>query len=428
MLRGNRKSTHSFVLAVVALFAVLAAACGSDAGDTAARATKKPVDVVAVDETTTTTTAAPSETTTTVATAAGTTDTTAAPASPPTTAAIRGAAAKIAIPSSSTSKTKTTATTAPPAPVTLRLGYFPNVTHAPAIVGVEGGIFQDSLGTDTLDAKPFNAGPAAIEALFSDALDATYIGPNPAINAFVQSHGEAIRIISGATSGGAALVVRQNINSAADLRGKKVATPQLGNTQDVALRYWLKQNGLSTDTNGGGDVSILPQDNGQTLDTFRQGQIDGAWVPEPWVTRLVQEGNAKVLVNEKDLWPDGRYVTTHLIVRTKFLEDHPQAVARLLEGQIRSIAFVNDHPAEAQALVDQGIKNVTGKGIAPQVIQAAWANMEFTMDPVPSSLRESAAHAREVGLLDDVSLSGIYDLRLLNALLRFVGAPEVVGF
>src|SRR5688572_88438 len=219
---------------------------------------------------------------------------------------------------------------------TLRLGYFPNITHAPALIGVNKGLFQQALGDTKLEAKTFNAGPAAVEALFSGAIDATYIGPNPAINAHVQSRGEAIRIISGATSGGALLVVKPSIDSPADLKGKKVASPQRGGTQDVALRNWLKTNNLKADLQGGGDVSIVPQENAQTLETFRSGQIDGAWVPEPWATRLVQEGGGKVLVDERSLWPDGRFVTTHLIVRTKFLQEHPDAVRRLVEGQVQA--------------------------------------------------------------------------------------------
>src|SRR5918992_2352238 len=200
--------------------------------------------------------------------------------------------------------------------VTVRLGYFPNITHAPGLVGVEKGIFAEKLGSNvTLDPKAFNAGPAAVEAIFSGAIDATYIGPNPAINAFAKSHGEAIRIISGATSGGAFLVVHPSITSPAGLKGKKIATPQLGNTQDVALRSWLKANKLKSDVQGGGDVSIVPQENGQALEAFKTGTIHGAWVPEPWASRMVQEGKGKILVDEKTLWPGGQYVTTHVIVR-----------------------------------------------------------------------------------------------------------------
>jgi NitT/TauT family transport system substrate-binding protein len=309
------------------------------------------------------------------------------------------------------------------APTTVRLGYFPNITHATAIVGVEKGIFQQALGADTLKTTTFNAGPAATQALLAGAIDATYIGPNPAINAWAKS--KALKIISGATSGGAALVVKPDITSAAQLKGKKISSPQLANTQDVALRHWLKSKGLKTDTSGGGDVSIVPQENSQTLDAFKSGSIDGAWVPEPWATRLVQEGGGKVLVNEKDLWPGGRFVTTHLIVSTKFLKDHPDAVRRLLEGQVEANAFVNSNPAEAQQLVNQGIGKITGKPLADAVIKAAWANLTFTDDPIASSLSESAAHAEDVGLLDKVDLTGIYDLDPLNAVLEKAGEAKV---
>src|SRR5437899_9494195 len=206
--------------------------------------------------------------------------------------------------------------------VTLRLGYFTNITHAPALVGLEKGIFADKLGPDvTLAPSVFNAGPAAVEAIFSGAIDATYVGPNPAINAFAKSNGQAVRIISGATSGGAFLVVNPSINSAADLKGKKVATPQLGNTQDVALRSWLKDQGLKTDTQGGGDVNIVPQDNAAALEAFKAGTIAGAWEPEPWATRMVQEGGGAVLQQDPS-------VSTILIVRSDFLKKHPDTVSR----------------------------------------------------------------------------------------------------
>ena len=313
------------------------------------------------------------------------------------------------------------------APTTVRLGYFPNVTHATALVGVESGIFKSALGANSLEVKTFSAGPAAVEALFSRALDAAYIGPNPAINAHVQSGGEAIRVISGATSGGASLVVRPSINAAADLKGKKLASPQRGGTQDVALRHWLKDNNLKADLQGGGDVSIVPQENAQTLETFRSGQIDGAWVPEPWATRLVLEGGGKVLVDERTLWPDGAFVTTHLVVRTKFLKEHPDAVRRLVEGQVQANELVNGNPAEARRLVNRSIAALTGKGIADTVLQESWKTLQFTNDPVASSLTVSADHARDVGVLDKVSLKGIYDLTFLNQVLATANQPEVKG-
>jgi NitT/TauT family transport system substrate-binding protein len=308
---------------------------------------------------------------------------------------------------------------------TIRLGYFPNVTHATAIVGVESGLFQEKLGRTQLDTSTFNAGPQVVEALNSDALDASYIGPNPAINAFAQSGGEAIRIISGATSGGAFLVVKPEIKRAKDLKGRKVASPQLGNTQDVALRTWLKKKGLKTDTAGGGDVSIVPQENAQTLDLFKQGEIDGAWVPEPWATRLVQEGGGKVLVDERKLWPNGEYVTTHLIVRTKFLDDNPDVVKKLLEGHVAANGLIKDDPARAEQLVGQGIDKATGKPIAPELVSASFKNLTFTNDPIASSLRKSAKDAEAVGLLKAVDLKGIYDLKLLNQVLKQQGEPSL---
>ena len=307
----------------------------------------------------------------------------------------------------------------------LRLGYFPNVTHAVAIAGVEESIFEAAVSPSKLEVKTFNAGPAAIEALLSGALDAAYIGPNPAINAFAKSKGEAIRIIAGATSGGAALVVNDDIADADDLRGKKLASPQLGGTQDVALRHWLQGQALSTDVNGGGDVSILPQENAQTLETFKSAAIDGAWVPEPWASRLVLEGGGRVLVDERDLWPEGQFVTTHLIVATPFLEKHPDVVRRLLDGHVEATELVNADEAKAQAVVNEGIERITGKALSDEVIGEAWKSLTFTNDPIGASLKVSAEHAESVGLLEAVDLDGIYDLSLLNEVLEDAGEDEV---
>jgi NitT/TauT family transport system substrate-binding protein len=313
--------------------------------------------------------------------------------------------------------------------VTLRLGYFPNVTHAPALVGVESGILADALGDNvTLETSTFNAGGEAIEALFAEAIDASYIGPNPAINGFAKSDGEALRIVSGATSGGAFLIVKPEITSPAELAGTTLATPALGNTQDVALRAWLQENGLSADESGGGDVSIRPQENGATLDAFKAGDIDGAWVPEPWATRLIQEGGGTVLVDERDLWPDGRYVTTHLIVATKFLDEHPDVVKRLLQGHVEATDFVNANPAESQTYVNDGVEAITQKRMNDDVLAAAWTNLTFTADPVASSLQKSADDAIAIGLLDEVDLTGIYSLDLLNEVLTEAGQPTVTGF
>lgn len=311
---------------------------------------------------------------------------------------------------------------------TLRLGYFPNLTHATGIAGLESGIFTRELGESVkLETATFNAGPAAVEALFSDALDATYIGPNPAINAYIRSKGDAVRVIAGATSGGSFLVVNPSVASAANLRGKKVASPQLGNTQDVALRSWLLAQGLKTDPRGGGDVSVTPQENAQTLEAFRAGTIAGAWVPEPWATRMVQEGGGKVLVDERDLWPGGAYPTTLLIVRTAYLKAHPDAVERLVRGHVAATAFVSERPEEAQRLVNAVIERITGKPIGAAVITVSWRNLVFTNDPVAGALRKSADDASRFGLLDrgNLSLDGLFDLSILNRVLKERGLQEV---
>lgn len=301
----------------------------------------------------------------------------------------------------------------------LRLGYFGNVTHAPAVIGEERGLFAKALGGGVkIEYSYFNAGTEAIEALFAGAIDATFIGPNPAINGFAQSEGEALRIVAGTTSAGASLVVRDGIASAGDLKGKTLATPSLGNTQDVALRAWLADEGYQTDKTGGGDVGIIPQANADTLIAFVGGSIDGAWVPEPWATRLVTEGKGHVLVDERDLWPDGAFVTTHLIVAAEYLKGNPRIVEGLLDGLLDAIAFANDNPAEAQKVTNAGIERITTKALPEATIATAWSKMAFTADPIASSLEKSKDDAVAAGLLEDVDLDGIYDLRILNRLLH----------
>jgi NitT/TauT family transport system substrate-binding protein len=311
----------------------------------------------------------------------------------------------------------------------VRIGYFANVTHATGIVAAERGLFAKELGDQAEVATlTFNAGPAAIESLLSGAIDATYIGPNPAINAYVKSKGKAVRVISGATSGGAFLVVDPAIEKPEDLRGKKLATPQLGNTQDVALRAWLKSKGFKVEL-AGGDVSVVPQENAQTLEAFKQRQIAGAWVPEPWATRLILEGGGKILVAERDLWPKGRFVTTHLLVSTKFLEEQPELVRALLRAHLAAEDWITSNTAEAQNVVNDGIAKITGKKIGQAVIEGAWKNLEFTHDPIASSLRKSAQDAQEAGLLslDGVALDGLYDLHLLNEILESAQRPQVAA-
>lgn len=263
--------------------------------------------------------------------------------------------------------------------------------------------------------------------MFAGALDASFIGPNPAVNGYARSGGEALRIVAGTTSGGASLVVRRGIDSPADLAGTTLATPSLGNTQDVALRAWLAERGFTTDASGGGDVAITPQDNADTLAAFQNGAIDGAWVPEPWATRLVDEGGGTVLVDEAELWPDGRFVTTHLIVVTEFLEAHPAVVRDLIVGLGESIDLADGDPTAAQRITNDGIERSTTKRLADGIIAGAWEHLAFTLDPIITSLRKSAEDAVAVGLLEPVDLGepGIYDLTLLNEVLGARGDDTV---
>ncbi|GAA4052403.1 ABC transporter substrate-binding protein [Nonomuraea soli] len=306
----------------------------------------------------------------------------------------------------------------------VRLGYFPNITHSTALVGTEKGLYAKHLGVP-VKTSTFNAGPAAIEAIFSGAIDATYIGPNPAINAWAKSKGEAIKIVAGSASGGVYLVTKPEINGVADLKGKKIATPQLGNTQDVALRYWLKQNGLNTDTKGGGDVHIVPQENAQTLQTFATGDIDGAWVPEPFASRLVLESKGKILLDERELWPGKQFVITHLIVRQAWAKENPDLLKKLIEAHVEATKFINDDPAAAATTVNAAIEKLTQKPLKQEVLDSAFKNITFTNDPIASSLTGSAEHAIEVGLLEPVDLNGIYDLKILNEVLAAQGQQSI---
>ena len=307
----------------------------------------------------------------------------------------------------------------------LRLGYFANVTHAPALVGLEEGLIQDALGDVEVTTQVFNAGPAAIEALSAGAIDATYIGPNPSINTFIQSGGASARIIAGAATGGAALVVRDGIDDPADLEGTTLATPQLGNTQDVSLRVWLDGEGFETDTSGGGDVHITPTENAQTLTLFQQGELDGAWLPEPWVSRLILDAGAHVLQDEADLWEDGEFPTTVLLVRKEFLDEHPDVVADLLAGHDAAVQWIADNAADAPAAINGAIEKETGKPLDDAVIARALEHVTFSVDPHADTFETLVENGIQAGTQKEGSIEGLFDLRLLNEQLEAEGEDTV---
>jgi len=303
----------------------------------------------------------------------------------------------------------------------VRVGAFPNITHAQAMVGKANGWFEKAMRPQVkVQWTSFNAGPSAIEALFAGAIDMTYVGPNPAINGYVRSNGEALRVVAGAASGGASLIVRNDagINRPEDFHGKRVASPQFGNTQDVALRNWLKQHGMKTNDKGG-DVQIIPMANPDQLTLFLKKDLDAAWAPEPWATRLIREGNGRLFVDERTLWPNGQFVIGLLVVNSKFLNAHPDLVKNWIRANLDLTDWINAHQAEAKKLLNQQIQRETGKALPPAVLEDAFSRLQITSDPLHAQLNAAAKQAFDAGFLGRQmpDLSRLYDLALLNQVL-----------
>jgi len=310
----------------------------------------------------------------------------------------------------------------------LRVGHFPNLTHAQALIGRDNGIYEKKTGRP-IDWKAFNAGPSAMEALLAGQLDLAFVGPNPAVNAFMRSKGKSLRIIAGAASGGAALVVdpRAGIKSPGDFKGKKLASPELGNTQDVSLRHWLKQQGLTV----GRDLQVIPTRNADILQLLQRHQLAGAWVPEPWVTRLVQEAGATVFLDERMLWEGGRFPTTVLVVRAEFLQQNRELVRRFLEGHLEVTDWHNRNPAAARKIINAQLARLAGKALPPAQLDEAFRRLLITHDPLSSQLLATAARAADLGYLPRENvfprarLPEVFDLTLINELLRAQRKPLV---
>ncbi|MCQ4043196.1 aliphatic sulfonate ABC transporter substrate-binding protein [Streptantibioticus rubrisoli] len=306
------------------------------------------------------------------------------------------------------------------------IGYFANITHATPLVGLQQGLFQKALGGTRIKTQVFNAGPSEIEALNAGAIDIGWLGPSPAINGYVKSHGQDLKIIAGSASGGVSLVVNPNkIKSLDDLKGKRIASPQLGNTQDVALLNYLASKGFKEDPQTGkGDVTVERIDNKTTPIAFQQGQIDGAWVPEPTASQLVAKG-ARTLLDEKTLWKNGQFVITNVVVSQKFLKEHPDVVEAVLRGSVDTNAWIKANPAQAAQAANAQLQKLSGKPLPAGVLNTAFKNVEVTDDPLADTLREEADHAVQAGLLTSPDLHGIYDLTLLNKVLKAEGRPSV---
>src|SRR3984885_3716925 len=315
-------------------------------------------------------------------------------------AAILPAAAGCSSSSSSGTSNSTTNSGGSSAPVTLRLGFLENITHASALVADKEGFFTKDLGKNvTLKLYPFSTGTEEATALLAGQLDAAYVGPNPAIKAWQTSDGKLIKVISGAASGGAELVVKKSIPSAAQLKGQKLATPSLGNTQDVALRHWLTTQGLTSTSTGGGDVPITPiTPNSDAVLAFQSGSIAGGWEPAPYDAEMVADGG-HVLVTEASLWPSGQFVTPELVATQSFISAHPTTIDGLLKGQIQANQFIATSKSAAEAAANPELASVSGKALKSSLLPASFAQITFTNDPIASSLETDAQHAVTVGLL-----------------------------
>lgn len=302
-------------------------------------------------------------------------------------------------------------------PAQVRLGYFANVTHAQALIGAARGDFQKALGSVPLETKTFNAGPSAVEAIFAGGLDITYIGPSPALNAYVKSRGQAVRIVSGVAANGVVIVARQDSGIAKldDLVGKRIATPQLGNTQDVSARHYVLHVLKQPLKDKGGATDVQPIANAEQLGLFKSGQLDAAWVPEPWGARLVHEAGGVIIEEERNLWPRKNFTVAVVLVATQFLEQYPEVVAAFLRAHVELTAWINAHRDQAAELVNAEMKKLTGKPLAPQVLADSFARLTFTTDPFTDSIETFAGWASDLGFLKEKpDLSGLVDLRLLE--------------
>ena len=294
----------------------------------------------------------------------------------------------------------------------VRIAFFPNVAHAAALYASSRGLFAKAVGDSaTLEERVFKAGPEEIEALFAGEVDLGYIGPGPAVNGYLKSKGEALKIIAGAASAGTALVVRKDvaITGLKDLAGKRVAVPQTGGTQDLSLRHALKTVGLMG-RDKGGTVDVVQFAPSDTLMLFQRGELDAAWLPEPWVARLESELGAKVVLEEKTLWPGGRFSTAVVIVRAEFLKSHPELIEKLLAVHKESVKAIQAEPDAARLIIGEKIKALTGKAIPDALLKAALSRTEITDDTLKDSILTFADWSKDLGYLRESreALTGLF--------------------
>ncbi|MBI2643646.1 MAG: ABC transporter substrate-binding protein [Nitrosarchaeum sp.] len=294
----------------------------------------------------------------------------------------------------------------------IRVAYFPNINHAVPIIGMEKGTFENQIGNNTvIEPILFDAGPQVIESIFAGSIDIAYVGPGPAINGFLKSEDHNVKILSGAASGGASFIVHPNskIESVADFEGKRIAAPQIGNTQDISLRTYLSENGLKP-AEKGGSVIVLNISNPDIYTLFAKGDIDAAWVPEPTATILVQQLDGKRLFNEEELWPDNRFASVLLIAREEYVKQNPEIINKWLEAHKQTVDWINSNPEQTRIIFNQFMKKETGKSLPDKLVDESLSNLEITSDPIVSSIHTFAKRADSLGYLGrhGYSLDGIF--------------------
>jgi NitT/TauT family transport system substrate-binding protein len=295
---------------------------------------------------------------------------------------------------------------------TIRVAFFPNIGHAIPVIGMEKGVFESNLGNSTIiETKLFDSGPQVIESLFAKSIDIAYVGPGPAINGFLKSEKHDIVILSGAASGGASFIVHPNfqINSVDDFEGKRIAAPQIGNTQDISLRNYLSENGLKPYEKGG-SVVVLNIPNPDIYILFTKGEIAAAWVPEPWASILVQELDGKRLFYEEELWPENKFASVLLIGRQEYVTANPEVITKWIESHQQTVNWINDNQQETRIIFNEFMQNTMGKTLSDSVIDEALLNLEITTDPIDDSIYTFAKRADSLGYLgrDGFSLDGIF--------------------
>jgi NitT/TauT family transport system substrate-binding protein len=299
----------------------------------------------------------------------------------------------------------------------IRLGYYANLTHAQAVVGVVRGDFQKAFGDVKINTAVFNAGPSAIEALFAGEIDITYVGPSPAINGYLKSKGKALRIIAGSANNGVCIVARpgSGIKTVQDLSGKRIATPQFGNTQDISARHFVLAQLKGKLKENGGDTEILNVANAEQIGLFKQGELDASWAPEPWAARLVHDAGGVIIEEEKNLWSEKSFASTLVVVSTNFLQQHPEAVETFLRTHVALTDWVKAHQDEAAGLVNEELKKLLGKALKPEVLKDAFSRIEFNVEAPIESVRRYAEWGHDLKLnKEKLEANGMFSLDILN--------------